>query len=259
MPKENPNKISLARKFLQEKIREKELLDFMIDSGFINGLETQEEKTIMKGLYNIAAGKLSHHFRYIFLLRNVIPPLYWYCDSNSNIENLRPTNFISRHSSISPSEPTLAITRLFSATKNRGTLRKLTKETGLTRFAIAHLYLKVDGKFTTSPTEKNVLSLAPYIKPDWWYIYPDEVDENIRNMALVEQLPEDKDGNLIKFNFYCEEPEIIKEAPGSSYYDEKFNELYDLIEKNIDKISIKNKDKMLALLLKDKKTRDGKE
>lgn len=237
------NEVSLARKILLSEIKKKTLKDFLTKGGVLSDSQPEVSRlSTQKGVYYIANGKTSQNFHWIFRLRNVIPPLYWFSSGDSDPASLSPTQFTDRHEDYSLSSPTLGITKLISLNSVRGAITDLAAQADLSKNCLYSMYTKVNGSYHLRPTEKIVSSLAPFIKADWWYIYPDEVSDDIREDARKpfvtgQGLAVDRD-------------KLGSRLAGHSFYNSKFDEFYAYLEKNISRISEENKQKLLALLSK---------
>lgn len=257
--------MSLAKKILLDMDRQNGILSFLKTSGIFDVEHSVlSERTIRSKIYSVINGKASANFKWVFTFRNQIPPLYWYCDSEDDPDTLNPTEFTNRHKAMDMSIPTLGVQKLLSL-KNKGYFQSLAKAAGLEMYSIITLYTKDEaGNFRKKPTENDVRRLAPYIKADWWYIYPDEVDEETRKQASAESLPTDKDGKLIKvYMTFPSVKKIQKKTNGKE--DEaavqrgrliKFSEFLSFLEKNIEHIPKASKERLIAMLMKDKYLKD---
>lgn len=264
MESETTPRMSLARKILLDMDKQKGIRSFLNTSGIFDEHSVLSEETIRKKIYTVLKGKSSVNIKWIFTLRNSIPPLYWYTDSEADPGALDTTKFTSRHKTLDLSVPTLGVQKLLSI-KNKGYIQALAKEAGLEPYSILTLYTKnKTGNFIKKPTENDVLRMAPYIKADWWYIYPDEVDEETRSEAAIGSLPTDKDGKLVKVYNACSAETIIQKNPVKNVDEAaeqrqrliKFSEFLSFLEKNIEFIPVKSKERLIALLMKDKYLKD---
>lgn len=170
-----PDEYCLARKILVTEIENRNLVKFCLKLG----LDPIKDHKL---IYQLAIGNTSINFLWVYQLRNEIPPMYWFVSKSVDPKTVDCTSFVNKNEKFDNTKPTIGVMLLDKLNK-AGLFPKICKEHGdkftpdfLRQFIYKRKSKEGEKIFRVKPTEKLVTTLSDIIKPDYWYIYPEEVD-----------------------------------------------------------------------------------
>jgi len=127
------------------------------------------------------------NLRTIFHLRNIIQPRLWYIESNKEIPN-DLVKFVSKRDLYDISKMTLGLQVLKEVSSSIKNLQIVYEQTNIPISYFRQLiYTRVTESgivFRIIPKYDFTMKMKDLIPADFWYIYPDEVGEDVKKMIL---------------------------------------------------------------------------
>lgn len=159
--------------FLIKKIQERNLVQFTKEIGL-------DEIKDHKLLYKLALGVISPNFGWVYSLREIIPPIWWFRTADIPVESLPKLEFNPIHKDYDMTHKTMGHLLAEKTLQDViGGIPALSEQTGVkkTFYYQALGTMSKDGEtvLRMRPSPKLVTLLAPWVREDMWYVYPDEV------------------------------------------------------------------------------------